>query len=82
MTQTPQPPALEYAGTLSVLIGDPIDVGPTPEGHRRIIPITGGAVSGPRLSGRVLPGGGRSVGQKPVNRLARERDDDQRTGRG
>jgi hypothetical protein len=57
MTQTLQPPALEYAGTLSVLIGDPIDVGPTPEGHRRIIPITGGAVSGPRLSGRVLPGG-------------------------
>lgn len=55
MEQTP--PALEYAGTLSVLIADPIDVGPTPEGHRRIVPITGGTVSGPRLNGRVLPGG-------------------------
>ena len=54
---TPPPPALEYAGTLSVLIADPIDVGPTPEGHRRIIPITGGTVSGPRLHGRVLSAG-------------------------
>ncbi|WP_430297443.1 DUF3237 domain-containing protein [Sinomonas sp. B1-1] len=53
----PQAPALQYAGTLSVLIAEPIDVGPTPEGHRRIIPITGGTVSGPRLKGRVLPGG-------------------------
>jgi hypothetical protein len=53
----PPPPALEYVGTLSVLIAEPIDVGPTPEGHRRIIPITGGTVAGPRLSGRILPGG-------------------------
>lgn len=52
-----EPPALEHVGTLSVLIAEPIDVGPTPEGHRRIIPITGGTVAGPRLSGRVLPGG-------------------------
>lgn len=53
----PEPPALEYVGTLAVLIAGPVDVGPTPEGHRRIIPITGGTVAGPRLSGRVLPGG-------------------------
>lgn len=59
MTQNPapQPPALEYVGTLSVLITEPIDVGRTPEGHRRIIPITGGTATGPRLSGRVLAGG-------------------------
>lgn len=54
---TPQPPALDYVGTLSVLVAEPIDVGPTPEGHRRIIPITGGTVSGPRLTGRVLAAG-------------------------
>ncbi|MGN6405985.1 DUF3237 domain-containing protein [Sinomonas sp.] len=54
---TPLPPALGYVGTLSVLIAAPIDVGPTPEGHRRIIPITGGTVTGPRLTGRVLSGG-------------------------
>ncbi|MGH8736130.1 MAG: DUF3237 domain-containing protein [Burkholderiales bacterium] len=33
------------------------ELGDGPQGRRRIIPITGGAVSGPRLSGRVLPGG-------------------------
>ena len=35
----------------------PQDLGDTPRGRRRIIGITGGRVSGARLSGRVLPGG-------------------------
>ncbi|WP_238324628.1 DUF3237 family protein [Paenarthrobacter aurescens] len=29
-------------------------MGPTPEGHRRIIPIVGGTVAGPGLNGRGL----------------------------
>lgn len=33
------------------------DLGETPLGRRRIIGITGGKFSGPRLSGRILPGG-------------------------
>ena len=33
------------------------DLGETPLGRRRIIGITGGTFSGPRLSGRILPGG-------------------------
>ncbi len=33
------------------------ELGETPRGRRRIIPITGGAFAGERLSGRVLPGG-------------------------
>ena len=33
------------------------ELGDTPRGRRRIIPITGGTFSGERLSGRVLPGG-------------------------
>lgn len=33
------------------------DLGESPQGRRRIIPITGGKFSGERLSGRVLPGG-------------------------
>jgi hypothetical protein len=33
------------------------DLGRTPYGVRRIIDILGGTVSGPRLNGRVLPGG-------------------------
>ena len=33
------------------------EFGPTPQGRRRIIAITGGTFSGARLKGRVLPGG-------------------------
>jgi len=33
------------------------ELGDAPHGRRRIIPITGGRVSGERLAGRVLPGG-------------------------
>lgn len=33
------------------------DLGETPLGRRRIIGITGGRFDGPRLSGRILPGG-------------------------
>lgn len=33
------------------------ELGETPLGRRRIIGITGGKFSGPRLSGKVLPGG-------------------------
>ena len=33
------------------------ELGDTPRGRRRIIPITGGTFAGERLAGRVLPGG-------------------------
>jgi hypothetical protein len=55
--ETPEAPGLTFLAELSVTVGEPIDVGPTPQGHRRVIPITGGTVSGPHLDGRVLPGG-------------------------
>ena len=32
-------------------------VGTTPQGLRRVVPINGGRVEGPRLTGRILPGG-------------------------
>ena len=54
---TPLPPRLEFLTELHVMVETPIDVGPAPTGHRRIIPITGGTMKGPALSGRVLPGG-------------------------
>jgi hypothetical protein len=34
-----------------------IEAGQVPGGRRRIIPITGGEVAGPRLNGTVIPGG-------------------------
>ena len=49
-------PRLEHLCDLSVQVGATIEVGTGPTGVRRMIPITGGTVSG-RLAGRVLPGG-------------------------
>ena len=34
-----------------------LDLGPAPFGHRRVINLLGGTVSGARLKGRILPGG-------------------------
>src|SRR5262249_18650696 len=34
-----------------------VEVGAIPQGVRRIVPILGGEMSGPRLNGKVLPGG-------------------------
>jgi hypothetical protein len=47
----------EFLFTLSGTVGEPLDIGPTPKGERRIFPITGGEFNGPRLKGRVLEGG-------------------------
>jgi hypothetical protein len=35
-----------------------VDLGETPYGRRRIAEVSGGSFEGPRLRGRVLPGGG------------------------
>ncbi|MFV2195326.1 DUF3237 domain-containing protein [Nocardiopsis sp. LOL_012] len=53
----PTPPQLSFLATISVQVAAPVEVGPTADGHRRIIPITGGSVAGPLLRGRVLPAG-------------------------
>ena len=50
-------PALDFAFLLRVSVAPALELGETDLGRRRIIPITGGTVEGPRLSGRVLPGG-------------------------
>ena len=53
-------PALEHAFDLTVFVDAPIEAGQTfglnSRGRRRIIPITGGTVSG-QVNGAVLPGG-------------------------
>jgi hypothetical protein len=43
--------------TLTSPLGDIQTLGATPYGERRIINILGGTVEGPRLKGKVLPGG-------------------------
>jgi len=52
-----QPPVLDFAFEARVSISPPLDAGLIPGGRRRIIPITGGIVEGPRLTGVVVPGG-------------------------
>ncbi|HVV44527.1 MAG TPA: DUF3237 domain-containing protein [Bryobacteraceae bacterium] len=50
-------PGLEFVMEARVSVGAAQDVGRVPAGERRIIPITGGTFEGPRLHGRVVPGG-------------------------
>jgi hypothetical protein len=50
-------PSLQFLYSSRIEIDPPLIVGQSPYGERRIINIKGGAFSGPRLSGRVLPGG-------------------------
>ncbi|MGA7985193.1 MAG: DUF3237 domain-containing protein [Burkholderiales bacterium] len=48
---------LERLFRAEVTLAPAQEIGNGPSGRRRIIPITGGEVSGTHLSGRVLPGG-------------------------
>jgi hypothetical protein len=43
--------------TIQAELAEILHFGPTPYGERRVIHILGGRVTGPRLSGRILPGG-------------------------
>jgi hypothetical protein len=48
---------LRFVMELVVNIDPALEVGATPHGFRRVIPITGGRFEGPELRGVVLPGG-------------------------
>ena len=37
-------------------LGEPLDVGETAHGHRRILPLSGGTFSGAEIRGKLLPG--------------------------
>jgi hypothetical protein len=50
-------PKLEFAFEEAVTLGRSVTVGETPFGGRNFIPITGGAVAGPKFKGKVFPGG-------------------------
>jgi hypothetical protein len=55
--QAPQPPRLEFAFEVRAEVANPTVVGELPTGTRRIIDILGGTFEGPRLKGKLLPGG-------------------------
>ncbi|MGH2894151.1 MAG: DUF3237 domain-containing protein [Solirubrobacteraceae bacterium] len=53
----PVQPRLELLGHFRAELGEPLELGHTPWGRRRVIPIAGGEFDGPRLRGTVLAGG-------------------------
>lgn len=53
----PVTPRLTLLTSVRAQLGEPLELGDTPWGRRRIIPVAGGTFDGPRLSGQVLPGG-------------------------
>ena len=49
-------PRLRKVYRLEVTLGEPLDFGEVAQGHRRIVPQTGGTFTGPEISGKLLPG--------------------------
>lgn len=49
-------PRLTKVYRLEASLGEPLDLGETAQGHRRIVPLTGGTFAGPEISGKLLPG--------------------------
>jgi hypothetical protein len=53
--QLPEP-RLTRVYRLEATLGQPLDLGDRPEGHRRIVPLTGGTFTGGELHGKLLAG--------------------------
>jgi Protein of unknown function (DUF3237) len=49
-------PRLTQVYRLEAILGQPLDLGETAQGRRRIVPLTGGTFTGPELRGKLLPG--------------------------
>jgi hypothetical protein len=47
----------EFLFTLTGSVAAPIEIGATPLGHRQIFPIVAGTFEGPKVRGKLLPGG-------------------------
>jgi hypothetical protein len=50
-------PGLEFVYAAHAQLAAPIQIGDTPDGTRRIIPILSGSIEGPRIRGQILGGG-------------------------
>src|SRR5262245_43289798 len=49
-------PSLTRVYRLEATVGEPLDLGGIAQGHRRIVPLSGGKFTGPELNGELLPG--------------------------
>ena len=54
-TQLPEP-VLTHVYRLEATLAQPLDLGETAQGHRRIVPLTDGTFTGHEINGRLLPG--------------------------
>lgn len=57
MSYAPPIPTLVHLMRAEIRLGTIEEIGATPLGRRRVIPIVGGSFTGARISGEVLPGG-------------------------
>jgi hypothetical protein len=57
MTALPAP-KLHYVYRLDAELDSPVDLGDTPQGHRRIVALTGGRAEGPGFHAELLPTAG------------------------
>ena len=53
--QLPEP-RLTLVYRLEATLGEPLDLGESVQGHRRIVPQTGGTFRGPEIAGKLIPG--------------------------
>jgi len=49
-------PHLTPVYRLDATLGEPLDLGDSTRGHRRIVPLAGGTFTGPEISGTLVPG--------------------------
>jgi muconolactone delta-isomerase len=49
-------PRLTQVYRLEATLAQPLDLGDISQGHRRIVPLTGGRFTGPEINGELLPG--------------------------
>jgi hypothetical protein len=49
-------PHLTKVYRLEATLGQPLDLGAIAQSHRRIVPLTSGTLTGPEISGKLLPG--------------------------
>jgi uncharacterized protein DUF3237 len=56
MTDQLPEPRLSKVYRLEATLGQPLDLGDTFQGCRRILPLSGGKFTGPQLNGELLPG--------------------------
>jgi hypothetical protein len=47
---------LTHVYRLEATLGEPLDLGDVAEGRRRIVPLTGGMITGPAINGKLLAG--------------------------